>query len=280
MKYQIGDEHRQVLDSVSLQLRQEILHVVDKSRRGHIASAFSLVEIMRVLYTTILNVDPKNSKWSARDRFILSKGHGCLAQYIMLAERGFITREQLYNFCMFDSILGGHPDARKIPGVEASTGALAHGLSIGMGYALSARMDERAFRTFVIISDGECHEGSTWEAALSIAKYNLTNIITIMDYNKMHSYGQGSQILNIEPLTDKWNSFGFGVTEVNGHSVKDLEKAFRKALVRRDKPQIIIAHTVKGKGVHGVEDNPKWHHKAKISDEEMKLLVEGLEIRL
>ncbi|MBI2442237.1 MAG: transketolase [Lentisphaerae bacterium] len=264
------------MDQRSKEQRRAILQVLERARRGHIGSTFSILEIVRVLYEGILRVDPRNPQWPERDRFILSKGHGCLALYLLLAEKGFFPRAELSRFCQFEGILGGHPEYGKVPGVEASTGALGHGFSIGVGMALAARMDRKAWRVFVLVGDGECNEGSIWEAALSAGKHKLDALTVIVDYNKMQSYGSTFEIQDLEPFMDKWRSFGFAVREVPGHDVAALEKVFRALPVEPGKPSAVIAHTVKGCGMPAMENNPEWHHKSKISDEEFAQLYAEL----
>jgi len=265
------------LDSKSIEYRKEILKIIESARRGHIGSALSIVEILRVLYEDILKIDPKNPKWDARDRFILSKGHGCLSLYVVLAEKGFFPKDKLATFCEFDSILGGHPDAGKVPGVEASTGSLGHGLPIGAGIALSAKIDKKDFRTFVLMGDGECNEGSVWETALFAAKYKLSNLTAIIDYNKMQCFGNTCEVLELEPFAEKWKSFGFEVHEVDGHDVLALRKELSAVPFKKNKPSMLICHTLKGKGIKKLESNADWHHKAKVSDEEMRELYGDLE---
>jgi transketolase len=264
------------LDKRSIDLRKVILDTFISARRGHLGSYLSLVEILRVLYDDILRFKSKRPGWPERDRFILSKGHGSVALYTILADKGFFPGSELKTFVQFDSILGQHPDSRKVPGVEACTGALGHGLSIGVGMALAAKIDKNKYRTFVVISDAESQEGSVWEAAMMIRKYNMTNLITIVDYNHMQSYGKTTDVCDIEPYADKWSSFGFGVQEIDGHDVIKIRKAIEKALASHKEPQIIICHTVKGKGIAAIENNPAWHHKNKVTDEEIKMLYEGL----
>lgn len=264
------------LDKRSLYLRKIILDGFTTARRGHLGSYLSLVEILRVLYDDILRVDPKRPHWKDRDRFILSKGHGSLAFYAVLADRGFFPKNHLKTFVAFDSILGQHPDSRKVPGVEAATGSLGHGLSIGVGVALAARMDHKQYRVVVVISDAESQEGSVWEAALAIAKHKLTNVLTIVDYNHMQSYGPTHEVLDLEPFARKWKAFGFAVTEVNGHNVKHLQRAFRKALDKPKKPHVVICHTTKGRGIPMIENNASWHHKTKLTDSDINALYEGL----
>ena len=265
------------LDQRSRDLRKLIVQGIAGGRRGHIGSAFSLVEILRVLYDDVLRYDPKNPEWPQRDRCILSKGHGCLALYAVLVDKGFFPAAELGKFCKSDGILGGHPEAHKVPGVEASTGSLGHGLAIGVGMALNARIDKANYRVFVIISDGESQEGSTWEAALCAAKHKLTHLTVLVDYNKQQSYGTIAEVLNLEPFADKWRSFGFSVAEVNGHSVDELRAALARVPLAPPKPTAIICHTVKGKGISFCEGNLSWHHKTKVTDEEIKALFAELE---
>jgi transketolase len=264
------------LDERSRKLRQTIVKAIKAGNRGHVGSSFSLVEILRVLYDDVLKYDPENPRWAGRDRCILSKGHGCLALYAVLADKGFFPESELWKFCKADGILGGHPEYGKVPGVEASTGSLGHGLSIGIGMALNARFEAASYRVFVVISDGESNEGSVWEAALCAAKHKLSNLVVLLDYNKQQSYGTTYEVLDLDPLADKWRAFGFAVAEVDGHSVPELRAALARAPFERDRPSIIICHTIKGKGVSFVENNLNWHHKNKISHEEMEGLMKEL----
>lgn len=266
-----------VLDERSRKLRQTIVKAVCAGNRGHLGSAFSLVEILRVLYDDVLNYDARNPRWTGRDRCILSKGHGCLALYALLADKSFFPESELLRFCKADGILGGHPEYGKVPGVEASTGSLGHGLSIGIGFALNARFENAAYRTFVVISDGESNEGSVWEAALCASKHKLDQLIVLVDYNKQQSYGTTYEVLDLEPLADKWRAFGFGVEEADGHNVGELRAKLRQAPFRPGRPSILICHTIKGKGVSFVENNLNWHHKTKISSEEEQLLMAELQ---
>ena len=249
------------LDVRSIALRRKILDVMAVSRKGHIKSAFSCLEIVRVLYDDILKPD---------DKFILSKGHGCLALYVMLADKGLITENDLFDFCKDGALLGGHPTA-KIPGVHVATGALGHGLPIGVGFALAG------YRTFVLMGDGECDEGSVWEAALCASKHKLTNLTVIIDYNEQQSYGSTHEVLELEPFRDKWNAFGFGCYEIDGHDIKQLKFYLTDAPEGNPNPFALICHTIKGKGIKFVEDNPRWHYRDDIRDEEVKALYEGLD---
>jgi transketolase len=265
------------LDARSRHLRRQIVRMLEKGGRGHVGSAFSLVEILRVLYDEVLRYDPKRPRWPERDRFILSKGHGCLALYVLLAEKGFFPEEELWKFCKADGILGGHPEAGKIPGVEASTGSLGHGLPIAVGMALAARMDGARHRVFVVASDGESNEGSLWEAALCAAKHRLSHLTVLVDYNKQQSYSTTYEVLDLEPFAEKWRAFGFAVEEVDGHSLEQLRAALGRVPFAPDKPSAIICHTIKGKGVGFVENNLSWHHKNRVTPEEIQSLLAALE---
>ncbi|MGB8075123.1 MAG: transketolase [Pseudolabrys sp.] len=265
------------LDERSKHLRRLIVRALDGGGRGHIGSSMSLVEIMRVLYDDVLRYRPSEPKWHERDRMILSKGHGCLALYVLLADKGFIPVEALDTFCRRDSILGGHPEAAKIPGVEASTGSLGHGLSFGLGMALAARIERRDTRVFVVMGDGEINEGSVWEAALCAGKHRLTHLTAIVDYNKVQSAGPTREIQDLEPLADKWRAFGFAVEEIDGHDVAALRSLFRRLPFASDRPSTIICHTVKGKGLPFAEHDPNWHHKAKIPAELVSQMCAALE---
>jgi len=260
------------LDARGIAHRREILRIVEKSGRGHVGAALSAMEIVRVLYDDILRVDPSNPHWPDRDRFVFSKGHGCLALYVMLAEKGFFPREELDRVCNFEAMLGGHPESRKIPGVEASTGSLGHGLSIGVGCALAARMDKRSSRTYVLVGDGESNEGSVWEAALSAGKHKLANLTVIVDYNRMQSYGPAADTQDLEPLADKWRSFNFAVRETDGHDVSALRHALKALPYDAAKPSALVCYTVKGKGIPSAEWNPDWHHKAVIAPADLAAL--------
>lgn len=264
------------LDERSLHLRRLVMRAMTKGGRGHLGSAMSLIEILRVLYDDILRLRPNEPGWPNRDRCILSKGHGCLALYAVLADRGFFPLEELDRFCFYDGILGGHPEQGMVPGVEASTGSLGHGLSIGIGMALGARMHKRPSRVFVVVGDGELDEGAVWEAALAAAKHRLDNLALVIDYNKFQSYGPTSVVLNLEPLADKWQSFGFAVREVDGHDVSALREVLKAAPFAASKPSAVICHTVKGKGVRDAENNANWHHKNALKESELAMVRASL----
>ncbi|GIL41457.1 transketolase [Roseiterribacter gracilis] len=263
------------LDERSIYLRSLVIDSLEGGGRGHVGSTLSLIEIIRVLYDDVLRVRPQEPTWPDRDRFILSKGHGCLALYALLADKGFFPLSELREQCKAGAMLGGHPERGHTPGVEASTGALGHGLSIGLGMALAARMQGRNSRVFVAMGDGELDEGSVWEGAMCAAKHGLSNLTAIVDYNKLQSYGLKRDVLNIEPLTDKWAAFGFEVRECDGHAIGALREALRPST--SGKPVVVICHTLKGKGLSFAEQNPSWHHKAKIGVEDVARMRGALE---
>ncbi|MEC8852168.1 MAG: transketolase, partial [Pseudomonadota bacterium] len=265
------------LDARSRYLRRLTVDALIGGERGHIGSTMSLIEILRVLYDSVLSYRADEPDWPARDRCVLSKGHGCLALYAVLADKGFFETAALTDFCRHHSFLGGHPERGKVPGVEASTGALGHGLSLGVGMALAQRMRGRAARVFVIMGDVEINEGSVWEAAMSAAKHRLDNLVAIVDYNKIQSAGPTAVIQELEPLADKWRAFGFETVEVNGHDVTALEEVLGALPRATGKPTAVICHTVKGKGIPFAEHDPGWHHKSKLPVEVHADLYAALE---
>ena len=265
------------LDGRSRYLRKLVVRALEGGERGHVGSSMSLIEIMRVLYDDVLRYRADDPKWDGRDRMILSKGHGCIALYVILADKGFFPLETLDTFCRRNSILGGHPEAGKVPGVEASTGALGHGLSIGVGMALAARIQKRDSKVVVVCGDGEINEGSVWEAAMCAGKHKLSNLTAVIDYNKIQSAGPTREIQDLEPLVDKWRAFNFNPVEVDGHDVEALRKVFSRLPASADKPTAIICHTVKGKGISFAENDANWHHKSKISQDVVAKLHAALE---
>ena len=266
------------LDERSIELRRLVVRALDGGARGHIGSSMSLIEIMRVLYDNILRYRPKEPNWEGRDRCILSKGHGCIAQYVMLAKKGFFSLAELDTFCRRDSILGGHPEAGKVPGIEASTGALGHGLPIGVGRAMGLRIKNNNAHVFVITGDGEINEGSVWEAALSAAKHRLSNLTWMIDYNKVQSAGPTDEILPLEPLADKLRAFGFSVVEVDGHDINALRRVLLASRFDNGTPRGVICHTVKGKGIGFAENDAGWHHKSSINKELVGQLYDALAV--
>jgi transketolase len=259
------------LDRRSIYLRSLVVKCLFGGGRGHMGSAMSLIEILRVIYDKVIKFNPKKPYDIKRDRVILSKGHGCLALYAILADKGFFSKKKLSTSSKFNSILGGHPERDKVPGVEASTGALGHGPAIGLGMAIAARLNNLNYKTFVIVGDGEINEGSFWETAMMASKHKLRNYHILVDYNKIQSYGPVKEVLELEPLKDKLKSFGFEVNQVNGHDIKQLTNVLKKKN-KNTKPKATICHTVKGKGFYFAEGNPFWHHKNFFTDKEKKLI--------
>ena len=249
-------------------IRRNALEMSRLSRGSHIGSVFSVAEIIAVLYTGVLKVDPANPRLPDRDRLILSKGHAGSAIYAALAERGFFPVEQLKTHYANGSLLSGHVSHKGIPGVEISTGSLGHGLGVGAGMALGAKMDGAAWRTFVVMGDGECDEGSVWEAALQAGQYGLGNLIAIVDYNHMQSLGAVADTLRLEPFEQKWRDFGWDAVSVNGHDIPALTAALTRAKeAGGDRPHAVLAHTVKGKGVSFMENDILWHYRTPQGEE-------------
>lgn len=244
-------------------LRRRIVDMVVAGRNGHIPSAFSIVDIVAVLYREILKVDPKQPQWPERDYFILSKGHGCLGFYVNLHQQGFISDDDIAGFATKGGILGEHPDSLKVPGAEASTGSLGHGLSYALGIALGMRIQQCDNRVFVLVGDGECHEGTVWEAAHVASNYRLGRLCVVVDWNQ-----SGMQLLPQDNLPAKWQAFGWNAVVVDGHDEAELKDAFQSIAFADDAvPTVIIARTVKGKGVPMIEGHGIWHHRVPNQEE-------------
>ena len=256
-------------EEFSQELRLRVLEILGNSGRGHLGPALSVIDIIDALYESVLEFDPRNSNWQSRDRFILSKGHGCLGLYVVLEKFGFFEKQKLDDFCSFDSWFGGHPESATNPGVEFSTGSLGHGLSFGVGLSIAARIKREKWRTFVLLGDGELNEGSVWEAAAHADKHQLSNLCVIVDYNKMQASGSSNDVLDLGSLQRKFEAFGFRVIEVDGHKKSDLAQALNFDPNLQKGPLAVIAHTTKGKGIPLAENSTIWHHKAKISRDEI-----------
>jgi len=241
-------------------IRRNVIRMINLGSSAHVASCLSIADIMAVLYGRVMNYDATNPKWEGRDRFILSKGHAGAVVYSTLAESGFFATEKLNTHYQDGSDLSGHVSHKGIPGVELSTGSLGHGLSVGCGMALAAKKAKRTNRVFVVLSDGECDEGSNWEAILFASHHKLDNLVAIIDYNKLQSIGSIEDTLGLEPFADKWTSFKWNVVEADGHDYDALEAALSKAPAVAGKPTVVLAHTTKGKGVSFMENNVKWHY--------------------
>lgn len=263
------------LIKLAREIRRSIFKMIYQAGGGHIAPAFSTVEILTVLYFGGgLRYNPRHPRWEDRDRFILSKGHACAALYPVLAMAGYFEEELLDTFCQKGSSLGGHPDMQKIPGVEASTGALGHGLSFGIGMALAGKMNSKNYYTYVLLGDGECQEGSIWEGALFAAQQKLDNLTVIVDFNKLQAMDHLDAIIGMEPFVDKWKAFGWNVLEVDGHDIKALQVLFHEE-PRANQPRLILAHTIKGKGVSFMESQPLWHYRMP-DESELELVISEL----
>lgn len=252
---------------LALAIRRHAVDMTHLGKSSHIGSVLSLADILAVLYGEVMNVEPTDPKWIDRDRFILSKGHAGAGVYAALAERGFIPLEQLKTHYQNGSKLSGHVSHKGVPGVEFSTGSLGHGLGVGAGMALAAKKAGRANRVFVVLSDGECDEGSNWEAILFAAHHKLDNLVVAVDYNKIQSLGPVADTLALEPFADKWRAFGWHVTEVDGHDHDALKAGLAIASGVRGQPTAVIAHTTKGKGVSFMEDTVLWHYRTPQGDE-------------
>lgn len=258
----------------ALQIRRSILRMVHHAKASHVATSLSIADVLAVLYSDVLHIDPHHPDLPERDRFILSKGHGAAAVYAVLAKRGFFPKEWLDTYCQDGSKLLGHITHHGVPGVEASTGSLGHGLSIGCGMAIAGKRDGRPYRVFVALSDGECDEGSIWEAVLFAPHHKLDNLIVIVDYNKIQSFGTVKEVLDLDPLASKWKAFNWGVREVDGHDYLQLKNAFTDVPFEAGKPSCIIAHTIKGKGVSFMENQLLWHYKSPDEEQLRKALRE------
>ncbi len=249
------------LEERAKEIRKNILRMMLKSQTSHIGSCLSCVEILTILYFKILRIDSKNPFSEKRDRFVLSKGHAVASLYSTLALRGFFPLKELDHYCKDGEKMPGHSTKRSMPGVEVTTGALGHGLPMATGMALALKKDKRSQRVFVLMSDGECDEGSNWEAALFAGHHKLDNLTSIIDYNKLQAFGRTNKVLNLEPLAKKWEDFGWQVKEVDGHNLNELEKVLSKIPFKKGKPSLLISHTVKGRGVSFMENKMEWHYK-------------------
>jgi transketolase len=255
-------------------IRRQVIIMTNRANSSHIGSCFSIADILAVLYGETLRLDPQNPEWPDRDRFILSKGHGCAALFAALAERGFFPMDWLETYYRDGSKLPGHATHKGVPGVEVSTGSLGHGFPLAVGMALAAKRDGKNHRIFCIVSDGECDEGSTWEAALFAPHHKLDNLVVIVDYNKIQSLGRVEEVINLDPLAAKWRAFGWGTLELDGHDTDALFDAFAQIPAETGRPTCIVAHTVKGKGVSFMEDKLQWHYTAPKGDELTRALQE------
>lgn len=262
------------LEAKARTLRVNLIRMLAEAGSGHPGGSLSAVEIVTALYFHVMRLKPLEPDWPDRDRFILSKGHAAPLLYAALAERGFFPPEELLTLRKLGSRLQGHPDLRKLPGVEASTGSLGQGLSIGLGIALAGKLDGRGYRVYVLLGDGECQEGQVWEAAMAAAHYRADNLTAILDYNGLQIDGPVAQVLSPLPFAEKWEAFGWAVREVDGHDFASLLDAFAWAAGVRGRPSLILARTVKGKGVSFMENRVDWHGTAPNREQAARALAE------
>jgi transketolase len=263
------------LSAASQFLRRRVLDVLEVAGRGHLGPALSIIDIIDCLYGLVMKYEYSNPSFEKRDRFILSKGHGCLGLYVVLEKYGILGNLNVESFCAFDSFFGGHPEKGVIPGIEFSTGSLGHGLPFAVGLSMGARIKDQNFRTYVLVGDGELNEGSNWEALAHASKHNLGNLCLIVDFNQMQASGNSETVLNMAPYSQKFESFGFETNVVNGHNLDSLQKTLDFKSNYYGKPRAIIACTLKGKGIKVAEASTIWHHKAKISSKEIAELRES-----
>lgn len=265
----------QDVTDIARRIRREIVQMSHRARAPHLGSCLSCVDILVAAYWSVLNVDPAQPADDQRDRFILSKGHGAAALYATLAHRGYFPLEDLATFNQAGSHLPEQPSPGGAAGIEAATGSLGHGLSIGLGMALAARVKQLPYRVVVVLSDGECNEGSVWEAALFAAAHRLSNVVAIVDFNRWQATGRSEEIMSLSPLTDKFAAFGWSAREVDGHDIEALAGAMQPARVDHGQPTALIARTVKGKGVSFMEDDNNWHYRIP-NEEELQAALREL----
>jgi transketolase len=262
------------LRKLSWTMRQDIIKMIAAAKSGHPGGSLSAIDLITVLYYAVLKHDPKNPEWAARDRFILSKGHACPALYAVLGELGYFSKDLFPTLRQLGSPLQGHPELGKLAGVEASTGSLGQGLSLGLGMAEGARINGNGARVFVLTGDGELDEGQCWEAALYAGAKGLDNVVTIVDVNRQQLDDTTEKILPLEPLADKWKAFGWHVIDIDGHDFDQILKAYHEAAATKGKPTCILARTTKGRGVSFMEDNLEWHGAAPSAEQEAQALAE------
>lgn len=256
-------------------LRQRIIETSHQASIPHLGSCLSCIDILTALYFAVLRIDPHDSRAMNRDRFILSKGHGAPALFQILAMRGFYPESMLEHYGEDGGIFAEHPPAPDcLPGIEAATGSLGHGLPIGLGMALAARIQKQDFRVYVVLSDGECNEGSVWEAAMLAAAQKVNHLCVIIDFNKWQATGRSCEVMSLAPLADKWQAFGWNTMEIDGHDMSKLVETLQQFPMSNEKPTAIIAHTVKGKGVSFMEDDNNWHYRIPSSEDVMAAKLE------
>ena len=263
-----------LLNEKATNVRKDIVQMICAAKSGHPGGSLSAADIVTALYFDEMNIDPSNPKMEGRDRFVLSKGHAAPVLYAALAERGFISKDLLGTLRQYGSILQGHPDMKKVPGVEISTGSLGQGLSVANGMALSAKISNEDYRTYVLMGDGELQEGQIWEAAMTTAHYKLDNICAFVDFNNLQIDGNVDKVMGVEPLDKKWEAFGWNVLKIDGHDMEAILEALAKAKECKGKPTVIIAETTKGKGVSFMENVCGFHGVAPTAEETEKAVSE------
>jgi len=264
-----------MLTEKATQIRKDIVTMINKSKSGHPGGSLSAADIVSTLYFHEMNIDPKNPKMDDRDRFVLSKGHAAPVLYAALAEKGYFDRELLGTLRKFGSPLQGHPDMKKLPGIDISTGSLGQGLSVANGMALSAKLDNKSYRTYVLLGDGEVQEGQVWEAAMTAAHYKLDNVCAFLDSNNLQIDGDVDKVMGIEPLDKKWEAFGWNVIKINAHNFEEIISALDAAKAHKGQPTMIIAKSIKGKGVSFMENVAGFHGVAP-TDEETAIAIKEL----
>lgn len=262
------------IKEIARKIRIDIIEMLSQAKSGHPGGSLSAAEIMAVLYFDVMRIDPANPGWEDRDRFVLSKGHAAPVYYAALANRGYFPREELRQLRKTGHFLQGHPDMKKIPGVDMSTGSLGQGISAAAGMALAGKIDNKPYRVYCLLGDGEVAEGLVWEAAMAAAHYKLDNLLAILDYNGLQIDGTNEEVMNSSPLDDKWKAFGWNVLEVDGHDPEEIREALELAKNLRGKPTIIIAKTIKGKGVSFMEGQAGWHGAAPSPEQAEQALAE------
>lgn len=262
------------LENKAKKIRRDIIEQVYNAKSGHPGGSLSIADIITVLYFDELNIDENNPKWEERDRFILSKGHCAPALYATLAEKGFFEKEKLKTVRKLSSNLQGHPSMKEIPGVDMSTGSLGQGFSVAVGIAIAGKINNKSYRTYCILGDGEIEEGQIWEAAMSANKYKLDNLCVIVDNNNLQIDGTIKEVMDSNPIDEKFKSFGFNVLTIDGHNLEQIKLAFWQAKQIKDKPTCIIAKTIKGKGVSFMENKVEWHGKAPNEEQYIQAMKE------
>ncbi|HAA63914.1 MAG: Transketolase domain protein [Caldanaerobacter subterraneus] len=265
---------KEFLKQKAKEVRIDIINMLAEAGSGHPGGSLSCADILTLLYFDKMNVKPDNPKWEDRDRLVLSKGHAAPALYAVLAEKGFFPKEELKTLRKLGSILQGHPDMKSTPGLDMTTGSLGQGLSAANGMALAGKLDKKGYRVYVILGDGELQEGQIWEAAMTAAHYKLDNLTAILDFNGLQIDGPNREVKNIEPVNEKFNAFGWHVIEIDGHDFDQIDKAIEEAKATKGKPTLIIAHTIKGKGVSFMENQVGWHGSAPNEEQRQKVIQE------